>query len=107
MGENKMELKLVQQIQIGLNQKALDEWVDYRRKYSKKAMSQPAVDRVIRKLLQWSEFDQMRLVDEAIEREWTSINWVDPPKKQSSRQSDIYSELQTRVGLTNETMQRL
>jgi len=37
-----MELKLVQQTQIGLNQSALDEWIEYRRKYSKKPMSQPA-----------------------------------------------------------------
>ena len=86
-------MRIVQQVQIGLNQKALDEWVEYRKQYSKKAMSQPAVDRVIRKLLQWSEPEQMRLVDEAIEREWTSINWVEPPKMQTTRNTTLTQDL--------------
>lgn len=88
-----MELKLVQQITIGLNQAALDEWVNYRRKYSKKPMSQPAMDKVINKLLQWSESEQQRMVDEAIEHEWTGLHYVEPPKQQSSRTSNIYDEL--------------
>lgn len=80
-----MGLKLIQQTVMGLNQQALDEWIEYRRKYSKKAMSQPAVDKVINKLLQWSESEQQRMVDEAIEHEWTGLHYVEPPKEASGR----------------------
>jgi len=88
-----MAITLIQQGVIGLNQAALDECVNYRRQYSKKPMSQPAMDKVVNKLLQWSESEQQRMVDEAIEHEWTGLHFVEPPKKQSTRQSDIYSEL--------------
>lgn len=92
-----MELKLVQQTVIGLNQAALDEWVSYRRKYSKKPMSQPAMDKAINKLLSYgSEQEQQRMVDEAIEHEWTGLHYVEPPKQQSSRTSNIYDELNDR-----------
>ena len=87
------DLKLIQQVQIGLNQAALDEWVNFRRKYSKKPMSQPAMDKVINKLLQWSESEQQRMVDEAIEHEWTGLHYVEPPKHQSSRQTSLVDDL--------------
>ena len=88
------ELQLVHQAQIGLNQEALDEWIEYRREDSKKPMSQRAVDKVIKKLLQWSEADQQRIVDEAIEHEWTGLHWVDPPKQQgSTRNTSLADDL--------------
>jgi len=84
---------VVQQITIGLNQDALDEWIEYRRKYSKKPMSQPAVDKAVKKLLQWSEAEQQRMVDEAIEHEWTGLHYVEPPKRKSTRSTDIMDDL--------------
>lgn len=87
------EIKLVQQQQMGLNQEALDEWIEYRREDLKKPMTQRAIDKTVKKLLQWSEADQQRIVDEAIEREWTGLHWVEPPKVQSSRSVPIETEL--------------
>lgn len=91
-----MELKLVQQTAIGLNQSALDEWIEYRRKYSKKPMSQPAVDKVIKKLLGWSESEQQRMVDEAIEHEWTGLHYVEPPKSLTTRKTSLADDLNDR-----------
>jgi len=62
MSAQGVDLRLVQQTQIGLNQSALDEWIEYRRKYSKKPMSQPAVDKAVNKLLSFgSESEQQRM----------------------------------------------
>ena len=86
-------LELVQQTQIGLNQQALDEWIAYRREDCKKPMNQRAVDRVIAKLLKYSEAEQARRIDNAIEMEWKGIYWVDPPKQQSTRQTTLEQDL--------------
>ena len=87
-------LKLIQQTQIGLNQSALDEWIEYRRKYSKKPMSQPAVDKAVNKLLSFgSESEQQRMVDEAIEHEWTGLHYVEPPKQATTRKTSLRDDL--------------
>lgn len=92
--EERMGLELVQQqTTIGLNQEALDEWIEYRREDKKKPMTQRAIDKVVKKLLQWSEEDQQRIVDEAIEHEWTGLHWVDPPKQQTTRQTSLQDDL--------------
>jgi hypothetical protein len=92
-----MSLKLIQQTQIGLNQEALDEWVEYRRRWNKKPVNQPALDRIVKKLLSYgSEAEQQRMVDEAIEREWTGLYYVDPPKQPSSRQTSLSEDLNDR-----------
>jgi len=88
-----MALALVQQT-IGINEEWLAEWIAYRREDCKKPMSDRAVRMVTKKLLQYSEIEQERLISHAIECEWRGIYWVEPPKKQSTRQSDIYTELQ-------------
>jgi hypothetical protein len=90
-------LKLIQQTQIGLNQEALDEWVEYRRKWNKKPMSQPALDKAINKLLSFgSESEQQRMVDEAIEHEWTGLYYVKPPQQASSRHTSLSDDLNDR-----------
>jgi hypothetical protein len=88
-----MALALVQQITIGINQEWLAEWIAYRREDCKKPMSDRAVRMVTKKLLQWSEVEQERLICHAIECEWRGIYWVEPMKQQSTRNSDIYAEL--------------
>lgn len=87
------ELQLVQQQQIGLNQEALDEWMDYRAEDLKKPMTPRAIKMVTKKLLQWSEQEQERLIENAIENNWRGIYWVDPPKQQTTRQTDIVDDL--------------
>jgi hypothetical protein len=74
-----MALALVQQTTIGLNQEALDDWIEYR-KTEHKPLSQTAINRVIKKLLRYPEDHQMLLVDHAIEHDWKGIYHVEPPK---------------------------
>ena len=91
-----MALQLIEassQIIIGINQQWLDEWLDYRREDLKKPMTPRAIKMVTKKLLQWSEPEQERLICNAIEMNWKGIYWVDRPKALSSRESNIYDEL--------------
>ena len=74
-----MKLELVQSV-IGINQEALDEWIEYRAETHKK-MSALAIRKLQNKLLQWDEDTQQRLVDNAIEMDWKGVHWVDPPKQ--------------------------
>jgi hypothetical protein len=85
-------LKLVQQV-IGINQQWLDEWIAYRTEDKKKPMTPRAIKMTIKWLLSYPEDEQERLISHAIMNSWEGLHYVEPPKKQSSRQSDIYSEL--------------
>lgn len=88
-----MAIQLVQQTQIGLNQKALDEWIAYRREDCKKPMSQRAINMVTKKLLRWSEAEQMRMVEHAIELEWKGIYYVEPQKQATTRATSLRDDL--------------
>ena len=89
-----MALALVDnQITIGINEAALEEWMAYREEDLKKPMTPRAVKMVRKKLLQWSELEQERLIEHAIEHNWRGIYWVDAPKQATTRQSDIYDDL--------------
>ena len=78
-----MSLALVQgQQEIGINQEWLDEWMEYRREDCKKPMTPRAIKMVTKKLLQWDEATQERLICHAIEHNWKGIYWVEPPKQQ-------------------------
>ena len=88
-----MELRLVQQQEIGINQEALNEWIEYRGEDLKKPMSKRAITKLLNKLQQWSESDQRRLIDHAIEMEWRGVYWVDPPKPRGTRQASIEDDL--------------
>lgn len=83
---------MVQQQVMGLNEEALEEWIAYRREDCKKPMSQRAVDRVIKKLLKYSEDEQARLIDHAIEHEWQGIYWVEP-QGQTTRNRTLTQDL--------------
>ena len=87
------------QIVIGLNEEALEEWIAYRKEDLGKPMTPRAVKMVKKKLLQWTEAEQMRMVEHAIEQNWRGIYWVEPPKGQqgvSTRDTNIYDELNDR-----------
>jgi hypothetical protein len=89
----------IQQMNIGLNQHALDEWVEWRRTECKKKVGQLAMTKLINKMLQWTEADQQRLVDHAICEEWKGVYWVDPPKQpkaQSTRDTSLEQDLNNR-----------
>ena len=55
-------------------------------------MSQRAIDRVVKKLLKYSEAEQARLIDHAIEHEWQGIYWVEP-QEQGDSHSDLVGAL--------------
>jgi len=78
---------------IGINQEWLDEWIAYRAEDKKKPMTPRAIKMTIKWLLNYHEQEQERLIAHAIRNGWEGLHYVEPPKKQSSRQSDIYTEL--------------
>ena len=88
-----MALALVQPATIGLNQEAIEEWAAYREEDLKKPLTPRARRMVEKKLMAYSEPEQMRLVEAAIENNWRGIHYVDPPRQATSRQTDIYEEL--------------
>ena len=86
-----MALTLVQQV-IGINQSYLDEWIAYRAEDKKKPMTPRAIKMTITWLLKYPEQEQERLISHAIMNNWEGLHYVEKPK-QSSRQSDIYTEI--------------
>ena len=89
-----MALALVeQQTIIGLNQEAIEEWAAYWEEDLKKPLTPRARRMVEKKLMQWSEPEQMRMVEAAIENNWRGIHYVEPPKQTTTRKADIYEEL--------------
>ena len=76
-----MELSLVEPSQtiIGLNQEALDEWIEYRVE-KKKKLSPLALKKVTNKLMKFPEEQQQLMVDTAIENDWQGLHEVDPPR---------------------------
>jgi hypothetical protein len=87
-----MEL-VAHEITIGLNQEAIEEWAAYREEDLGKPLTPRARRMVEKKLLQWSESEQMRMVEAAIENNWRGIHYVEPPRQQSTKQSTIRDDL--------------
>ncbi len=92
-----MELSLVQprQIIIGLNQEAIDEWIEYRQD-KKKPLSELALKKSQNFLLKFPEPQQQVMVDAAVMNDWQGLHAVDPPKQTSSRQTSIEQDLNDR-----------
>lgn len=78
---------------IGLNQEWLDEWIAYREEDLKKPMTPRAIKMVKRKLMQWSEPEQERMIAHAIENNWRGIYYVEPPKQATTRQTSLADDL--------------
>ena len=93
-----MKLALVQEQQtvIGINEQWLQEWIAYRAEDKKKPMTPRAIKMTTKWLLNHSEQEQERLITHAIMNNWEGLHYVEPPKQQSSRQSNIYDELNDR-----------
>lgn len=89
-----MTIALVQhQATIGLNEEALEEWIAYRAEDLKKPLTPRAVAMVKKKLLQWSEPEQMRMVEHAIEHCWRGLYWVEPQKQHTTRSTTLEQDL--------------
>lgn len=67
------------QQEIGLNQEALDEWIEYR-EFKKKPLSDLALKKTRNLLLKYPENIQQLMVDTAIQNDWRGLHPVDPPK---------------------------
>ena len=88
-----MKLQLVQQTATGLNHEALEEWKAYREEDLHKPLTPRALKMVIKKLLQWSETEQMRIVENAIENNWRGLYYTEPPKANSTRSRSLEQDL--------------
>jgi hypothetical protein len=92
-----MALALVEtvQVEIGINQEWLDEWVAYRAEDLSKPMTPRAIKMLTKKLIQWSELEQERLICNAIEMNWKGVYWVEPMKQAatSTRDTSILEDL--------------
>ena len=59
-------------------------------------MTPRAIKMLVKKLRQWDERTQERLICHAIEHNWRGIYWVDAPKQNSSKSRSIEDELTDR-----------
>jgi len=85
------ELSLVQQVTMGLNQNAVDEWREYREE-KKKPLSALALKKVVKFLLMYPEDHQQMIVDSAIMNDWQGLHDIEI-KKQTSRESTLQDDL--------------
>lgn len=92
-----MELSLVEPSQtiIGLNQEALDEWIEYRED-KKKPLSALALKKTTNLMLKFPEEQQQLMVDTAIMNDWRGLHAVDPPKQVTTRAHSIEHDLSDR-----------
>ena len=99
-----MNLKLVQQDTPELvfddavypvNEEALSEWSAYREEDLKKPLTPRALRMVSKKLIQWTESEQMRIVEASIENNWRGIHYTSPPKQAgtSTRDTSLLDDL--------------
>ena len=93
MSAQGVDLRLVQQTQIGLNQSALDEWIAYRGEDKRKPMTPRAVKMTIKWLLAYPEDEQERLISHAIMMNWEGLHYVEPPKAASTRKTSLADDL--------------
>lgn len=80
------------QITIGINQEALQEWIEYRREKGK-PLSSLALKKTQNIMLRYDEAQQQRMVDAAIMNDWQGLHAVDPPKQQTTRQATLLDDL--------------
>ena len=80
------------QITIGINQEALQEWIEYRRDKGK-PLSALALKKTQNMMLRYDEAQQQRMVDAAIMNDWQGLHAVDPPKQQTTRHTSLLDDL--------------
>ncbi len=89
-----MTLSIVENHQtiIGLNQAALDEWIEYREEM-KKPLTKLALKKTTNIMLRHPESQQQVMVDAAISNDWTGLHEVDYPKQNTTRQNSMEHDL--------------
>ena len=87
-----MTLELVQEMPLGLNVEALEEWQEYR-EYKKKPLSPLALKKVKNKLMRHSLDHQQYMVDQAIENDWQGLHEVEPRKENTTRKRTLEQDL--------------
>jgi hypothetical protein len=92
-----MALQLIDsstQIIIGINQEALDEWIEYRQD-KKKPLSKLAMKKTVNLLLKYGESHQSHIIDTAIMNDWQGLHPVSMPKPilTSTRVSTLAEDL--------------
>jgi len=80
------------QIVIGVNEEALQEWIEYR-KEKKKPLSSLALKKTQNIMVRFDEAQQQHMVDAAIMNDWQGLHAVEAPKEFSSRQTTLLQDL--------------
>lgn len=84
--------KKTMQIVIGVNEDALQEWIEYR-KDKGKPLSKLALKKTQNIMLKFDEAQQQRMVDAAIMNDWQGLHAVEPPKQQGTRHTTLIDDL--------------
>ena len=77
---------------IGLNEEALEEWIEYR-KEKKKPLSPLALKKTQNLMLKHGYEQSQHMVDAAILNDWQGLHPVDPPKILSTKQTSLQDDL--------------
>ena len=80
------------QITIGVNNEALEEWIEYRREKGK-PLSSLALKKTQNIMLKFDEAQQQLMVDTAIMNDWQGLHAVDAPKQQTTRHTALIDDL--------------
>ena len=76
------------QIVIGVNEEALQEWIEYRKEKGK-PLSNLALKKTQNIMVRFDETQQQHMVDAAIMNDWQGLHAVEAPKVQTTRQTSI------------------
>jgi hypothetical protein len=90
-----MSLALVNQTIIGLNEQAIEEWIEYREE-KKKPLSPLALKKSKNLLMKYGLAEQQHFVDIAISNDWVGIHPCPMPKvmpQQSTRDTSFQQDL--------------
>ena len=91
-----MTLELVQEMPIGLNVEALEDWIEHRKEMGR-PMTNTAIKRLKRKLMQYPEDVQEQAIERAMEANWQGVfpEKVEP-RQQSTRDRTLHQDLNDR-----------
>lgn len=80
------------QIVIGVNEEALQEWIEYRKEKGK-PLSSLALKKTQNIMVRFDEVQQQHMVDAAIMNDWQGLHAVEAPKEFSSRLTTLLQDL--------------
>jgi len=80
------------QIVIGVNEEALQEWIEYRKEKGK-PLSNLALKKTQNIMVRFDEAQQQHMVDAAIMNDWQGLHPIDEPKQQATRHTSLLQDL--------------